>query len=279
MKHLFAAATAVLMAAALPAFAAEATFERNLSVSGHVELSVNTGSGNIHITRGTDNQIHIFGKVHSNHWDGGDEQRVHEIAANPPIEQTGNIVSIGNRHESWHNISIDYEIQAPASSLLTAGSGSGDVTVESVGENAKLSTGSGNIHATGLHGGFSANTGSGDIVAEQTGEGDVKAETGSGNIDLRDIHGGLRAHTGSGDIKFHGIPSMDSKLETGSGNIELWPGDAGFTLDASTGSGSIHSEAEMVVQGSFDHHHMTGKVHGGGPTLRAETGSGDIRIN
>jgi len=279
MKHLFAAATAVLMAAALPALASEATFERNLSVNGHVELTVSTGSGNIHLTRGSDNQIHIFGRVHSSNWNGDNDVRVHEIAANPPIEQTGNIIRIGNRHEGWHNISIDYEIQAPASSFLSADSGSGDVNVQEVGDNAKLSTGSGNIRATGLHGGFSVSTGSGDIVAEQTGDGDVKAETGSGNIELRDIHGGLRAHTGSGNIKFHGVPTMDSKLDTGSGNIELWPGDAGFTLDASTGSGSIHSDAEMVVQGSFDHHHMTGRVHGGGPTVRVETGSGDIEIH
>lgn len=279
MKHLFAAATAVLMAAALPALASEATFERNLSVSGRVELTVSTGSGNIHLRRGSDTQIHIFAKVHSNSWGGDNDARVHEIAANPPIEQTGNIVRIGNRHEGWHNISIDYEIQAPASSFLAADSGSGDVTVEEIGDNAKLSTGSGNIHATGLHGGFSVNTGSGDIFAEQTGEGDVKAETGSGNIELRDIHGGLHAHTGSGNIKFHGVPTMDSKLESGSGNVELWPGDAGFTLDASTGSGSIHSDGEMVVQGSFDHHHMTGRVHGGGPTVRIATGSGDIDIH
>lgn len=279
MKHHFAAATAVLMAAALPALASEATFERNLSVSGHVDLTVSTGSGNIHLTRGSDNQIHIFGKVHSNNWNGDNEARVREIAANPPIEQTGNIVRIGNRHEGWHNISIDYEIQAPASSFLSADSGSGDVNVEDVGDNAKLSTGSGNIHATGLHGGFSVSTGSGDIVAEQTGDGDVKAETGSGNIELRDIHGGLRAHTGSGNIKFHGAPTTDSKLETGSGNVELWPGETGFTLDASTGSGGIHSDAEMVVQGSFDHHHMTGRIHGGGPTVRVETGSGDIEIH
>jgi len=107
----------------------------------------------------------------------------------------------------------------------------------------------------------------------------VKAETGSGNIELQDIHGGLHAHTGSGDIRFHGVPSMDSKLETGSGNIELWPGNAGFTLDASTGSGSVKSDPEMVVQGSFDRHHITGKVNGGGPEVRLETGSGDIRIH
>jgi len=48
------------------------------------------------------------------------------------------------------------------------------------------------------------------------------------------------------------------------------PGNAGFTLDASTGSGSVHSDGEMVVQGSFDRHHITGKIHGGGPIVRIE---------
>jgi putative adhesin len=277
MKLLFATATAVLMAA-LPALASEATFERNLSVSGRAELTVSTGSGNIRLTRGSDNQIHVFGKVHSN-WNSDNEARVHEIAANPPIEQTGNIIRIGTHHESWHNISIDYEIQAPADTFLAADSGSGDVNVDGVGDNAKLSTGSGNIHATGLQGGFSVNTGSGDIIAEQTSQGDVKAQTGSGNIELKGLHGGLRANTGSGDIKVTGAASMDWKLETGSGNIEYWPGNSGFTMDASTGSGSVHSDPEMVVQGSFDRHHITGKVNGGGPTVRLETGSGDIRIH
>lgn len=266
------------MLAALPALASEATFERNLSVNGRVELTVSTGSGYIHLTHGSGNQIHIIGKVHSS-WNSDNEQRVHEIAANPPIEQTGNIVRIGVHHENLHNISIDYEIQAPADSFLEANSGSGDINDDGIGDNAKISTGSGTIHATGLHGSFSVNTGSGDIFAAQTGSGDVKAQTGSGRIELHDIQGGLRAGTGSGDIKVTGTPSMDWKLETGSGTIEFWPGNTGFTLDASTGSGEVHSDAEMAVQGSFNRHHITGKVHGGGPTVRIETGSGDVRIH
>jgi hypothetical protein len=278
MKHLFAATTTVLMLAAVPALASEATFERNLAVNGRVELTVSTGSGYIHLTHGAGNQIHIIGKVHSS-WNSDNEQRVHEIAANPPIEQTGNIVRIGVHHENLHNISIDYEIQAPADSFLEASSGSGDVNDDGIGDNAKISTGSGTIHATGLHGSFSVNTGSGDIFAAQTGSGDVKAQTGSGRIELHDIQGGLRAGTGSGDIKVTGTPSMDWKLETGSGTIEFWPGNTGFTLDASTGSGDVHSDAEMAVQGSFNRHHITGKVHGGGPTVRIETGSGDVRIH
>jgi hypothetical protein len=276
MKH-FLVVTAALALAALPALATEATFERSLSVNGRVELSVVTGSGNVHLSPSSGNQVHIFGRVRTN-W-GGSEERMREIAANPPIEQTGNIIRIGTRHENLHNISIDYEIQAPADAFLDASSGSGNITDDGIGDSARLSTGSGNIHATGLHGGFTANTGSGDIYADQTGQGDVKAQTGSGNIELRNLHGGLRAGTGSGGIKVSGTPAYPWHLETGSGNVEYWANDAAFTLDASTGSGSIHTDHEMLTQGSSDRHHITGKIGGGGPTVRIETGSGDIRVH
>lgn len=276
MKRILA--IAVLAALwALPALATEATFDRTLTVGGQPELTVNTGSGNIHITRGGTGQIHVWGRVHGG-WGVG-EDRVKEIAAHPPIEQTGNIVRIGNHHEGWHNISIDYEIQAPENSILEAGSGSGDIKIEGVGENAKLSTGSGNIRAEGLHGAFILDTGSGNIWAQQSGEGDVKAQTGSGNVELRDIRGGLRAGTGSGDVKVGGAPTQPWKIGTGSGSVELWPSNAPLTLDASTGSGSIHTDHEMVTQGSQDRHHVVGKLNGGGPTVRIETGSGDVTVH
>ena len=276
MKHLLLAAAALALAT-VPALASEATFERTLSVNGRVELSVATGSGNIHLTLGAGNQVHIFGKVKSS-WGASDEQ-VREIAAHPPIEQTGNIVRIGAHHENLHNISIDYEIQAPENVFLDAGSGSGNIIADGVGQNAKLSTGSGNIHATGLHGGFTANTGSGTIYAEQTGVGDVKAQTGSGSIELRNLHGGLRAGTGSGSIKVGGTPSSDWKLGTGSGSVELWPGSAGITLDASTGSGTVHSDRDVVTHGESNRHHLSGTLNGGGPTVRIDTGSGSISIH
>lgn len=276
MKH-FALAAAILALAALPALASEATFERNLSVNGHVELTVSTGAGHIHITRGSADRIHVIGHVKSN-W-GGSDAEVQSIANNPPIEQTGNIIRLGQHHESWHNISIDYDIEAPPNSFLEANSGSGEINDDGVGENAKLGTGSGGIHAVGLQGGFAVNTGSGNIYIESTGQGDVKAQTGSGGIELKGVNGSLHAGTGSGNIKVAGTPASDWKLHTGSGGVEMWPGNAGFTLDASTGSGSIHTDPEMTVQGSFDKHHIVGKVHGGGPTVRVETGSGNIQVH
>lgn len=277
-RFLFAmAALALSCLAVIPVFAAESTFDRTLKVNGQVDLTISTGSGSIHINHGADGQIHIFGRVRSSF--GASDEQVRQIAANPPIEQTGNIVRIGVRRENMHNISIDYEIQAPVDCYLKASSGSGEITNDGVGENAKLSTGSGSIRATGLRGGFSIETGSGNIYADQIGDGEVKAETGSGSIELRNLHGGLQAETGSGSIKAAGTPASPWKLQTGSGSIELWTGAAGMTIDGHTGSGSIHTDREMTTQGESSRHHVTGKINGGGPLVKMETGSGSIRIH
>jgi hypothetical protein len=269
--------TVALTLAAVPARAAEATFERDLTVNGRPDLTVATGAGAIRLTSGPAGRVHIFARVKSN-WGGSDNQ-VQQIAAHPPIDQTGNIVRIGLHQGNLHNISIEYEIQAPADAFLNASTGSGSVTDDGVGADAKLSTGSGGIRATGLQGGFSLDTGSGSIYAEESGLGEVKAQTGSGSIELKNVRGGLYAKTGSGSVKASGAPSAPWKIETGSGSVEIWTGEAGFTLDAHTGSGGVHSDREIATQGSMDHHQLSGKINGGGPLVHITTGSGGIHVH
>jgi DUF4097 and DUF4098 domain-containing protein YvlB len=96
---------------------------------------------------------------------------------------------------------------------------------------------------------------------------------------LKNLHGGLHAQTGSGGVKVDGTPTAAWRIITGSGGVELWTGNASFNLDAATGSGGVHSDREITTQGSLDHHHLAGKIGGGGPTVRVETGSGGIRIH
>jgi beta-lactamase regulating signal transducer with metallopeptidase domain len=265
-----------------------AEFDRVLNFSGKLELHVADASGNVHLTRGTANQIHIHGHVRSQ--DANEADAVRAIAANPPIVQDGNVIRIGRDHQGHDNqgdddesrtnhISIDYEIEAPADTVLDAASGSGNIVDQGVGQGAKLETGSGNIEATGLEGGFKTETGSGNIAIDEAGDGDAKAETGSGNIDVKGVHGALKAETGSGDIKAAGTPSSPWKLETGSGSVEFSPGNAPLNLDASTGSGSISSDRPVAIQVSSDGHKMSGQLNGGGPDVHIETGSGDIRIH
>ena len=255
----------------------ETTFDRNLTFNGKLELSVSTGSGNITLKRGTANQIHIHGIVKAS--EGADPAQVQQIVSNPPIAQEGNSIRIGERKENLHNISISYEIEAPADTELNAATGSGNITDTGVGHDANLMSGSGNIMATGLEGDFKTQTGSGNIAIEGSGHGDGKAQTGSGNIDLKGLNGALFAQTGSGEIKAAGTPNSPWKLQTGSGSVELTTGNAPMNLDASTGSGHIASNQSSAMEISADHHHLQLKLNGGGPEVKVETGSGDIHVD
>lgn len=276
-------ALAVAMVSAQPPAAPEneaaenqATFDRNLTFNGKLQLLVGTGAGNITLTRGSANQIRIHGIVKANH--DADPAQVQQIASNPPIEQEGNSIHIGGHQENMHGISISYEIEAPADTELNAATGSGNITDTGVGHDAKLTTGSGNIKATGIEGGFTLQTGSGNIGIDSTGQGDAKAQTGSGNIDLKGVAGALQAQTGSGEIKAEGKPSSSWKLQTGSGSIQLATGNAPINLDASTGSGSISTNPSVAMGSSADHHHLHTQLNGGGPEVQVKTGSGSIRV-
>ena len=293
---------AMLMYLPMAAMAAEKSFDRTLNVNGPVTLHVSTGSGYIHVSPGSDGQVHIVGHVKSsgNSWFGGgsSDDSVSRVANNPPINQAGNIIRVGEGSDDFmRHVSIDYEITTPANTMLTAESGSGDlqlsnlngtvrahtgsgsIRADKLGAGSRLETGSGSIEATQLMGSTTLQTGSGEVRADLGSAGDVVAGTGSGSIKLSNVQGGIKAETGSGTLEISGQPTSPWKLETGSGDISLQVGSgARFNLDAQTGSGSVKTDLPLTMRGSLDKHHVTGTVNGGGPTIKAETGSGDVRI-
>jgi hypothetical protein len=277
-------AGALLLTISTAAFAADKQFERTLNVTGQADLYVSTGSGNITIHPGSDNQIHIVGHIHSG-WSmfGDPGSRIDRIISSPPIMQNGNSVRVGdsNDHDLFQNISIDYVITAPASVALNLHSGSGDVIIDHLGRYLSASSGSGDIRAHGINGPAELGTGSGDIELEETGAGDIKTKTGSGSIKIHGLNGGLTARSGSGDIQAEGHLTGAANLGSGSGSIRmhLTP-DAHFNLEASTGSGDIQVNFPGAPQqGDNSRHHLTAPINGGGPALEVRTGSGDVEID
>jgi len=279
MKRTFALTAGMLVLPTMM-YAAEGRFEKTLPAGSNLVASVSTGSGFIHIVPSSGNEVHIVGHVHASHgWmGGGSDDDVKQVEANPPIEVSGSIIRIGGKNEGpYRHVAIDYEISAPYSSQWKASTGSGDIKVSGVLAQ-KLETGSGEIEANNVTGDSVLDTGSGDIHVSFAKSGFVTAETGSGSIHLDNIQGRLKAQTGSGDIKITGKPGEDWKLETGSGSIDLAVGAAPLTLDAESGSGSITTSQNLTTHGTMNKHHITGSINGGGPMVKAETGSGDIKV-
>jgi len=130
---------AALLAFSTAAFAAPApdgNFDRTLSVSSQPDLYVSTGSGTIKVHPGTGTQIHVVGHVHASWSAFGDvNARIQHIVDNPPVTQSGNTIHIGevNDRELFNNISIDYEITAPADVALNLHTGSGGIEVIDLG--------------------------------------------------------------------------------------------------------------------------------------------------
>jgi hypothetical protein len=294
-------ATALLVPATA-VFAADGTFDKTLTLEGAPSVTVRTGAGYVHVYSGPDSRVHITGHVHARPglFSSDADARVQQILASPPIVQTGNIVLIGPAHEDsdlYRNISIDYDVLTPSSTTLKAQSGSGNLEIggiagevigqsgsgeihaDNIGANARLETGSGAIRATNVHGAANLQTGSGSIDLALTAPGDVRAQTGSGGIHIDGVSGSLHAGTGSGSIEVAGNPTSDWRVNSGSGSIRMkLSDDAHFTLNADTGSGEIRVDRPIVMQGALNRHHVSGTVNGGGPTIRASTGSGEVTI-
>jgi DUF4097 and DUF4098 domain-containing protein YvlB len=268
---------------------------------------------------GDSSKVEIHGRLHANHgWFGADaEQRIHEIEANPPIEQSGNTIRVGHieNHDWKNNISISYELIVPVQTKLHSESGSGDqviggiagpadassgsgsVRLSNIGGETHARTGSGEIELNGIHGAARATAGSGSIRAigiagaltassgsggvkfEQTAAGDVEIGTGSGDVEIKGAKGAVKVQTGSGSITAQGDPTGEWRLHTGSGDVSVeLPQKAAFNLVARTSSGSIDTSREIAVQGKLTPRELQGKVGGGGPTVELSTSSGSIQI-
>jgi DUF4097 and DUF4098 domain-containing protein YvlB len=312
------AAIALTIAYSHPAQAdAQGSFQRTLQVNGQVDLDITTGSGNIDVRTGQSNTVQITGKIRAHGWSGNADEKVRKLEGNPPIEQSGNSIRIGEIHdpELKRNVSISYEVVVPADTRLQSRTGSGDqkvdgihgpleantgsgnVSITNVGngvqahtgsgdmrlENIKgdllARTGSGGIRANGIAGGFDGESGSGDIQLDQTAAGEVRARAGSGDLELRGVQGLLTADTGSGDVTVDGTPKGSWRVTTGSGTVKVRvPADVGFNLDAHTSSGTISVDHPLTVQGRIGKRDLHGKVGNGGSVLEVKTGSGDIDI-
>lgn len=147
-------------------------------------------------------------------------------------------------------------------------SGSSRTELDVVDGDLRLRYGSGPARVARVTGTAVIKSGSGDAHLGEVGERLVMA-CGSGNLDVGIAHGPVSMRAGSGRATI-GTAEADVDLVTGSGGLSvgLRPGQTA-RLDVTTGSGDLRSDVPVDdTQPS------------GAPaiTIRARTGSGDVRI-
>jgi DUF4097 and DUF4098 domain-containing protein YvlB len=316
------AAVMLMTACTVEAQRAEGSFEKTLTVGSQTEIEIMSGSGSIEVRQGSVGRLEIRAKVRAGDWGWSRsgvsaQERVKRVEANPPIEQQGNTVRIGDIKDPdlRDGVSISYEVTVPPGTALRsksgsgsqhiegvdgdvvvstgsgsvnvrrsggrvrASTGSGGITAQDVGGAFEASTGSGSIDGTGVKGPISARTSSGSIEVTQTGGGDVEASSSSGSIKVRGVQGAVRASTTSGSLAIEGQMARDWRLSSSSGHVTVSvPANQGFELDASSSSGRIDTDFPITVSGTIGKHALRGAARGGGPLLHVRTSSGGISI-
>ncbi|HET6935315.1 MAG TPA: DUF4097 family beta strand repeat-containing protein [Candidatus Angelobacter sp.] len=243
----------------------EGSFEKTLTVSGPVNLSVETAAGGIFVRSGSDNVVQIRARVRAgNSFIGGNgEEKIHKLQQNPPIEQQGNTIRITRPSDPdlRNNVRIEYDIIAPAKTQLTANSGAGNSTIN------------------GLALPVDATTGAGTITAEDL-AGDVRLRTGAGTVNAKSVGGALEIESGAGSIHVQGEPKHDWRLKAGAGSIHLdVPSGSSFNLDAESGMGKVNvSDSLELKDANVSTNRVRGKVGGGGPVVEINSGVGSIDV-
>ena len=316
------AAAVLASACTLEAQRVEGSFERTLTVGERPDVQIISGSGAIDVRQGGAGRVEIKARIRVGDWGWSRsrlsaQERVKRLEANPPIEQQGNTVRIGEIKDDdlRDGVSISYDVTVPPGTSLRsktgsgahriegvdgdvevnsgsgsvtlrrsggrvrASTGSGGITAADVGGAFEASTGSGSIDGIGVNGPITARTSSGSIEVTQTGNGDVDVSSSSGSVRVRGVQGGVRASTTSGSLAVEGQMARDWRLSSSSGHVSVsLPANQGFELDANSSSGRINTDFPITVAGTIGKHALRGSARGGGPLLHVRTSSGGISI-
>ena len=297
--------------------AASGSFDRTLGVSGPIRLELNNTSGDVSITGSADGKVHVHGDARASGF-GFDspDKRISDLLANPPVEQRGNTIHIGEEMRRMRNVNISYTIEVPrdtevASSVLSgaqtiqdvrgpvkAEAASGSIRVSHVERQTQLSTLSGSIRADNIGDDIRANSASGTVTVSNI-KGDVRisalsgstqilkpggrveASTASGSVDVEGATSDVKAHAASGRVNVQGNPSASSywDLKTASGTVQLEvPANASFHLAAEAVSGEIKTDMPIMVEEQGKHSLRARVGTGNGGRVEVHTVSGEIRL-
>jgi hypothetical protein len=146
--------------------------------------------------------------------------------------------------------------------------GAADVQLEQVDGDLRLRSGSARTSVGEVRGSVLVRSGAGDAHFGDI-AGNLQSMCGSGLLEARLVRGNARVRTGAGEARL-GAVYGNVDLASGSGPMSVGlPTGVTARLDLQTGSGRVTSELPIGEKPASSH---------GAITVRARTGSGDVRL-
>jgi len=219
------------------------------------QLQIQSDSGNINIKKSQTSKIEIESEKKVRGGSDADKKKLLENM-NVKLERDGKVIKVvvktkdGKDFWNWkkdnyktYQASINYDISVPEGiNVIEADIGAGNIEVSNISSRLSLDTGAGNIDVQ-------------DVVVLNAN----KLNTGAGNIDFNG--------------KFDGVSSFDAS--TGIGNVDFGvPEDTKFSLEADTGVGVL--SGSFIKKNSSEKLHFNGDINGGGPSVKLDTGVGNV---
>jgi DUF4097 and DUF4098 domain-containing protein YvlB len=241
------AAASLLMALSVHADVTDVEeFDFELSSGG--KLSVENINGDITITAGSGNEVHVIATKKADKQEYLDGMEIH-------VKADSNRISFRTEHPksstSWFSGdsggSVSFEIIAPADTNLDS-----------------IETVNGEIEIAGI-------------------SGDVSADTTNGDINISDLRGNLEADTVNGSVEASfAVLGGDQRIsaETVNGRIQLrLPENASAKVDAGTVNGGIDADDfDLPVDKGFLGRDCSGEIGDGDARVKLSTVNGAIKI-
>lgn len=253
--------TTVLVASTLSASAVLAqdtdTFSWNGTLAEGRTVHLHNVNGEVRFEAGSGNAVQVRA---TKSWRRGDPERVRIEAralSNGDVVicamwrerdtcEADGIEGSGRRDNGWNDrndVSVRFVVTVPAHANVDVNTVNGDVEVQE------------------LRGSVEANTVNGDVEASSSG----------GPVEARTVNGSIRAR---GQISSNGLD-----YSTVNGSIELaLPQNSNADIDFSTVNGRVTSDFPITFSGEINPRRIRAKLGNGGPSLRARTVNGGIRL-
>ena len=253
--------TAVLVASSLGASAALAqesdTFTWNGTLAEGRTVHLHNVNGEVRFEVGSGNTVAVRGEKRWRRGDPADVRIEARALANGDVLvcamwrerdtcEVSGIEGSGRRNDDYNNrndVSVRFVVTVPAHANVDVNTVNGDVEVQE------------------LRGNVEANTINGDVEAASSG----------GPVEARTVNGSIRAR---GQIASDGL-----NYSTVNGSIELvLPQNSNADVDLSTVNGRVSSDFPITFSGEINPRRIRAKLGNGGPSLRARTVNGGIRL-
>jgi hypothetical protein len=226
---------------------------RTFEVGATPQLDIDSFAGAVTVRAGEGDTIQVIATKKAPR-----TRDLNQVEVNISQREDGLVIRT-DKPRTWSNVSIEFEVTAPAGTQLV------------------VHTGAGSIEVRGLRGPVKVNSGAGNVrIIDATGE--IDAHSGAGSIDVRQAVGRVRLDTGAGGIDYQGTVQGDCSFRTGAGSIRLvLPAELNVEVDLDTGMGSV--DVEYPVVGQVSRREVRGVIGTGDEgRLEAHTGTGSIDL-